>query len=54
MWPRIVPPRKAESAQNPKLPLVYQVLVMCKDEAHQTELLERFEKEGFTVKALIT
>jgi hypothetical protein len=48
------PPRQAESAPPERLPYVYQVLVMCKDEAHQTELLERFEKEGFTVKALIT
>jgi hypothetical protein len=48
------PAPKVEVASNSTLPLVYQVLIMCKDEAHQTELLERFKEEGFAVKALIT
>ena len=30
----------------------FSVILRCKDEAHQVELLERFAKEGFQVKAL--
>jgi hypothetical protein len=41
-------------APTEPLPYVYQVNVMCNDEAHQTELLDRFQKEGLTAKALIT
>ena len=34
--------------------LSYSVVVRCKDEAHQGELLAKFEKEGLTCEALIS
>lgn len=34
--------------------LAYSVVIRCKDEAHQGELLERFEGEGLTCDALIS
>jgi ParB-like chromosome segregation protein Spo0J len=34
--------------------LSYAVVVRCKDEAHQGELLARFEEEGLTCEALIS
>jgi hypothetical protein len=32
----------------------YHVLLTCRDEAHQTELLRRFQQEGITCKALLS
>lgn len=32
----------------------YRVIVDCKDECHQTELLDRFEEEGLSCRALIS
>jgi ParB-like chromosome segregation protein Spo0J len=34
--------------------LEYRVIVDCKDEAHQTELIDRFEHEGLACRALIS
>lgn len=34
--------------------LVYSVVLRCRDEAHQAELLARFESEGLTAEALIS
>jgi len=32
----------------------YQIVVKCRDEMHQTELLDRFEKDGLEVKAMMS
>ena len=34
--------------------LVYRVIVDCRDEGHQTELIERFDGEGLKCRALIS
>jgi ParB-like chromosome segregation protein Spo0J len=34
--------------------LIYRVIVDCRDEAHQTELIERFDGEGLKCRALIS
>jgi ParB-like chromosome segregation protein Spo0J len=34
--------------------LVYRVIVDCRDEAHQTEMIERFDAEGLKCRALIS
>ena len=34
--------------------LSYSVVIRCKDEAHQTELLAKFEQQGLTCEALIS
>jgi ParB-like chromosome segregation protein Spo0J len=34
--------------------LAYRVIVDCRDEAHQTELIERFDGEGLKCRALIS
>lgn len=40
---------------SPKLgALEYRIVVECRDELHQSELLERFESEGLTCRALIS
>ena len=35
-------------------PEQFLLLVTCRDEKHQVELLERFQREGIEVKALIS
>jgi hypothetical protein len=35
-------------------PAQYLVLVTCRDERHQVELLERFGREGLACKALLS
>lgn len=45
----------AESDASPQLDgLTYSVVVTCKDEADQGKLLEQFEADGLTCKALIS
>jgi hypothetical protein len=41
-------------AQNQRLDMQYKIIVECESEMQQTELLDRFQEEGLTVKALIT
>jgi hypothetical protein len=36
------------------IPERFLILVTCRDEKHQVELLERFQTEGLTSKALLT
>ena len=52
-------PLKADAPEDPdaspKLEgLTYSVVLRCRDEAHQGELLARFEEEGLTCEALIS
>ena len=50
------PPPGGESGDSsPKLgDLEYRIIVDCKDEAQQVELLDRFEEEGLACRALIS
>lgn len=54
----IVPAEEKSSGDQPATPqldeeLQHKVLLSCRDEAHQAELLERFQAEGLECKALI-
>lgn len=44
----------ASDANNQRLDMQYKIIVECDSEMQQTELLDRFQGEGLTVKALIT
>jgi hypothetical protein len=44
----------ATNANNQRLDMQYKIIVECESEMQQTELLDRFQQEGLTVKALIT
>jgi ParB-like chromosome segregation protein Spo0J len=43
-----------EPALDQKLPEQFLIMVECRDEAHQVELLAKFEAEGLRCKALIS
>lgn len=45
--------RKQKSNQNPNRQLEYKLVITCRDERHQAELMERFEIEELDVKVLI-
>ena len=45
--------RGEEDASIESMNYEYRVIVDCRDEMHQTELLKRFEEEGLTCRALI-
>lgn len=45
-------PMGGESVADPEF--VYKVLITCNDDAHQAELLGRFEQEGLTCQPLIS
>jgi ParB-like chromosome segregation protein Spo0J len=47
-------PDKHGSEQQLGDGLAYRVIVDCRDEAHQTELIERFDGEGLKCRALIS
>lgn len=47
-------PDKHGSEQQLGDGLAYRVIVDCRDEAHQTELIERFDDEGLKCRALIS
>lgn len=49
----IVPAAEPDPPARVSLPPEYKILVECRDEAHQAELLERFSREGLSVKAVI-
>jgi hypothetical protein len=36
------------------VPAEFAVLIPCRDEAHQVELLERFQRDGLECKALLS
>lgn len=38
----------------PQKELLYKIIIDCRDEKHQVELLDRFAKEGITCRALIS
>ncbi|MBL8799965.1 MAG: hypothetical protein JNM56_39145 [Planctomycetia bacterium] len=42
------------AAEEPALPQQFLILVECRDEEHQVELLERFEAEGIRCRPLIS
>jgi hypothetical protein len=45
----------ADADSSPQLgDMTFQIVVVCRDEAHQRELLEKFETEGLTCRALIS
>jgi hypothetical protein len=47
--------KPARTSPNPlTLEAQYHVLVTCRDEAHQIELLRRFQQEGIPCKALLS
>lgn len=43
-----------EEGGTQRLDMNYKIIVECESEMQQTELLDRFQSEGLTVKALIT
>jgi hypothetical protein len=45
---------KEPEPRPPKVREQYLILVTCADEAHQLELLDRFQQEGLTCKALLS
>jgi hypothetical protein len=48
-------PREASSAAKANIPEQFAVLIVtCRDEAHQVELLMRFHAEGLNCKALLS
>jgi hypothetical protein len=47
------PEEPAQTAQQER-GLAFRVIVDCLDEAHQTELLDRFKQEGLKCRALIS
>jgi hypothetical protein len=44
----------ADDAPTPAVKEQYLVLVTCRDEAHQIEILQRFQEEGLPCKALLS
>jgi hypothetical protein len=56
LWDSLVPPAPAdpEPADEPAVAEQYLVLVECRDEAQQAELLGRFQAEGLSCRALIS
>ena len=48
-------PEDAEPSTAPELgDLEYRIIIDCRDEMHQVEMLDRFEKEGVECRALIS
>lgn len=45
---------KPDDEVIPEIKSSFSVLVECESEKHQTQLIKRFQKEGLTVKALIS
>lgn len=46
--------KDSDAGLTPPTDLEYRIVIDCAGEAHQAELLERFEKEGLTCRALIS
>jgi hypothetical protein len=47
-------PTPAANDEPAALPEQFLILVECRDEAHQTELLRKFDAEGLSCKPLIS
>jgi hypothetical protein len=47
------PKSRNSSASRQAPPELYQVVVECRDEAHQRELFERLKREGMKVRLLV-
>lgn len=50
---KLAPKDNTPADQSDDLPDGYQVVVTCKSETEQTELMEKLEKEGFECRALV-
>lgn len=48
------PAETAEDTSSQLADLIYRVIIDCKDENEQREMLERFNREGLTCRALIS
>ena len=49
-----VPPPTEPLAGLDEMPAQWLVLVTCRDEQHQLEVLHRFQKDGLACKALVS
>ena len=47
------PTNNSQSTTNTAPADQYKIIITCRDEAHQTELLDRFEQEKIECKALV-
>jgi hypothetical protein len=52
--PRLAALREPGPWQPASVPEQFLILMTCRDEKHQVELLERFQREGLECKALMS
>jgi hypothetical protein len=52
--PLLAEGREWDNAKEPVIPEQWLVLVTCRDEKEQVEMLERFRREGLECKALLS